>query len=126
MLRPTTRRAVCCLLLAAVAHLLGASRCGCWEHSGWRAAIALVAGEALTPDPGDEHCEAQDCEPHAVLTATTAARTAGDGSTDMALIAPATGDFFVDANAVVASASRRPMVGGPAPPVRAQLQVFRL
>jgi len=126
MKRRSSQKIACCVVLAAMACSLGASRCGCWEHSGWRAALAVLAGEDRGRPLDEDHVEPFDCEGLAVQPATNQARqieaSAGGGFTIPAVLER------VDPAELASSQSNRQRPEAPLPtlPVRALLCVLRL
>ncbi|MEO0529046.1 MAG: hypothetical protein AAF266_00570 [Planctomycetota bacterium] len=119
------RTAVLIALLGSMAYGLGAAPCGCWEHSGWRAALALLSDERHHPEDAELRVE-DTCEDHAVSQAVLVERPRFE--------LPATVPLGLDTKAgestawpdAIASAASERAAETVAQPVRAALQVFRL
>lgn len=126
---PGTTRATCLLLMAALVHQLGASPCGCLEHNGWRQSVVCLLGEHQPSGHAveEDRVQADGCEHSPTLTAMVPnrleppTRTFGGFGTPAASPEPHALAFAVSVRRDVSRSA-----GKLAPPVRAQMQVFRL
>lgn len=117
------------LLLIATIYQLGASPCGCWEHCGWRqAALHLTcAWDGCDADHETNAVESAECD-HADFPAAMVTPRSGLLSIEsVALSAAAPSPLLASAaNGPHATRSSRQGIDEFAPPLRAELQVFRL
>lgn len=117
---------VAALLVLATVHQLGASPCGCLEHSGWRSMFVAPASHTATesdqPQLEAEHCDHSGWPPALMSVRWSDSDTARLETTDaVAFVPPA--DSPVAARCRAATKSRGTVA---APEMRAELQVFRL
>lgn len=119
-------RAVSLALLLSLAYGLGAAPCGCWEHSGWRAAVALLS---VAPEhaPVDAVPLVEgDCHDCATASALPAERTRlGAFTTWQTSISPVV-DGESEAHGILTFSTDCHGAQLSALPLRADLQIFRL
>ena len=123
---PPFRRAVSIALLLAMAYGLGAAPCGCWEHSGWRAAAALFAVEPSEPQADGDRLLDDECHEHATNIALLTSRPRIEKLATALTAIEFQAHELIGAAELVVAAFDDPAVLALAPPVRAELQVFRL